>query len=704
MQTLDNSQLRFAEAKGNRVRLLAPAGCGKTLSLLYRCRHLAATAPSQRPRFLIVTFTVAARAELTARLNEDPAFKDIRDLVVATTLNSFGYTRIKNQVSHHRLISTKEEFHFTMLNQLRPVWTKHESVSAAIEGKRKHSLPRQFMGLIDSFKSLGFDHVRHTNQEKFFDRMTELRAQRLGPKIQKLIDDLTKAEVIDVKRTKQGEEVARASDRKLYSTFFQFWREATQLLFDSATFTLEDQKYYAYIDERQKVEEGKFLSGAAAFDHVLVDEFQDINPLDLLLIKYIVERSRATLTVAGDDDQAIFEWRGATPAYILDPGRNMGGTFDTFVLENNYRSPKNIVDMSQTLIRHNTVRVDKDVRAQSPVEAEVELRKCDGLTTCLEFVYNIVQETVSGRKSPAQIAIVGRKRSQIIPYQVFLASKNVSFCAAEDLQIFLSKAFERLLELIAIKNRAHQIQMRTEVVADTLKLCDLVKRFPLSKADKDSLQRYLNEARPKSVHEAAIQLAEYKGPLKSMKSGQAISRAMSDSLLAYLDAHDVTDALLAMGANFEGLQIDLGKAEDDIFYTDPPFYQLAEFAERYGDDYPQFLDDIQTAKDQLLHLPPYEEDGKPAAEDELWKRPVQLMTALRAKGKEFDTVILLDVNDGIWPSKNARTLEEREAERRVFYVAFTRAKRRVVMLIALRFGNRPGIVSPYVEELGLSLA
>jgi DNA helicase-2/ATP-dependent DNA helicase PcrA len=79
------------------------------------------------------------------------------------------------------------------------------------------------------------------------------------------------------------------------------------------------------------------------------------------------------------------------------------------------------------------------------------------------------------------------------------------------------------------------------------------------------------------------------------------------------------------------------------------------------------------------------------------------MTALRAKGKEFDSVILLDVNDGIWPNRNTQTPEQKEAERRVFYVAFTRARKRVVTLVSSHFGTRAAIPSPFISELGLSV-
>jgi len=130
---------------------------------------------------------------------------------------------------------------------------------------------------------------------------------------------------------------------------------------------------------------------------------------------------------------------------------------------------------------------------------------------------------------------------------------------------------------------------------------------------------------------------------------------------------------------------------------------LAEYAVRYDDDYMQFIEDIELAKEQLAHVPPFEDDASVSSAGGLWKRPIHLMTARRAKGKEFDTVILLDVNDEIWPNRNARTPEQREAERRVFYVAFTRAKKRVLMFVSDSYRNRVAIPSPFIEELGLSV-
>lgn len=702
MQNLDKSQLSFCEAPVVNLRLLAPAGCGKTLSLLFRCKYLSEVAKPQKVRFLIVTFTVAAKQELLGRLNEDSRFKSLRDLVEITTLNSWGFRRIKNATFSPKLITSKSDYHFAMLNQLQPVWKEHEAVREAIEQNR-YTTPRKLMDVMDTFKSIGFDHVRVKNHETFAQRLKELRENGLKWKMEEQFEQLVKLGILGSKTTKNGKEVAQASDRQVYSSFFMFWREATEHLISNATFTLEDQKYYAYLDERQKMEDGKFLSGAARYDHVLVDEFQDINPLDLALIKAITERNRATVTIIGDEDQAIFEWRGATPEYILNPERFFDSPFQTFTLATNYRSPANIVEHSQRLIACNTRRVQKAVHASSSRKAAIDIIEVEDLGDALDRVYAEVRETIGQGQSPSRVAVIGRKRSQIIPYQVFFASKDVSFCAAEDLQVFMSDAFERLLNLLMIKERAHIRQTRTIVVDDLLNLCSLVKRYPLSKNDRESVRRHLQQSGSSTLAAAVDALSAYRGSLKGTNSGGVMSRSMADSIRGFVESDTVSDALMELAANFEGLQIDLGKAEDDIFYSDPPFLQLAEYASRYGDDYGLFVEDIERAKDQLAYVPPFEDDTEAGTPEELWKRPLHLMTALRAKGKEFDTVILLDVNDGIWPNRNAKTPEQLESERRVFYVAFTRAKQKVIMLISPRLGNREAVVSPYVEELGFTV-
>ena len=702
---LDSSQRKFCDApSGNNIRLVAPAGCGKTLCLLHRCKHLIEQNRRRRQKFLIVTFTRVEREEIQGRINTESEFSSLRgDRVEVMTLNSWGFRRIKGNSKSHfpRLITSQGDYHFTMLNSLQTVWQNHPSVKRAID-KKRNTTPRALLDVMDTFKSLGFDHERHTHFDQFADHLQFLQGQGLTRKLQQQFEELAKLGALETSIVKDGVEVLEADASEVYEAFYLFWREATDQLINSATFTLEDQKYVAYLDERQKLEERNFLSGAARYRHIFVDEFQDINPLDIALVKAIVERNRATVTIAGDDDQAIFEWRGATPEYILDPTRYFGSPFTTHILGTNYRSPGNIVDHSQRLISRNVRRVSKDIKAaEGNRQARIQIERTENIEEALEYVHNIFKEAVEQGESPSRVAIVGRKRSQLIPYQVFFAAQDIPFCAAEDLQVFLSGTFDRLLEFLLIKTHAETSRSQTQVVGDLLKLCDLVKRWPLSKRDKESLTKHLQQARPTTVNAGLDALSSYRGTLKGANPGGVVSISMADAIRSFTEATAVSDALWALSDNFEGLQIDFGKAPDDIFYADPPFLQLAEYASSYGDDYGRFVDDIELAKQQLVFIPSFDDDpGSVPAE--LWKRSIHLMTAPRGKGKEFDTVILLDAVERIWPSIYAKTERELEAERRLFYVAFTWAKQRVVMLVPSRFGDKETTISPYVGELGLS--
>lgn len=693
MPTLDASQLEFCQSPATNIRLLAPAGCGKTLTLLHRCVHLAKMAHPRRPRFLLVTFTRAARDELVARVRTDETFADIRETVEVTTLNAWGYRRIKNAAFNSRLLSSDNQKHFAMANQLQPVWRKYKSIESAITTKKRRrgtNPTRDLMVTLDAFKSLGFDHERHANLEAFTSHWERLSDQGLDWRLSQVVDDLTRINVLDPNETEK-----RPSLRVVWNRFFRFWREATGHLIDSASFTLEDQKYYAYLDERSNIDKGSYLSGAASYDHVFVDEFQDINPLDMALVQAIADRNRATLTIAGDDDQAIFEWRGASPVYILAPDEHLGRQFETYTLAVNYRSPSNVVNLSQRLIANNSRRVRKTIRSHDDSvanQAHVEVKAADSLASSMDFVSRLVRDSIERGSSPSKIALIGRKRSQIIPYQIYFASVGTPFCAAEDLQLFMSKAFESLLKLMEIKERAHERQRPGRSVDDILELCDHVRRFGLNKRDREALQAHLMLTRPKSMGSALKSLKPSDSGTKIGALDAKTRLMMFEAIEEFLESETVSDALQALSRHFVGLQYDFGKAASDIFFADPPFLYLAEYALRYEDDYDRFIEDIARAKNELAKIPPFDDESTNYLPD----HPLHLMTALRAKGKEFDTVVILDAIDGIWPNAHAETEAQLEAERRVFYVAFTRARKHIAIMVD---PSQPP--SPFIEELGL---
>lgn len=645
----------------------------------------------------MLTFTRAARDELIDRIANDDTYDLIRGSVEITTLNAWGYRRLRNVAFRHRLLTSDRDKHFAMENQLQHIWRQYGSIENAIRrrnGRRNTNPTNELMNSLDTFKSLGYDHLRHRTLKEFTAQWQRLSQQGLNYKLDEITHRLVQIGVLENDGPLFGQQ---QSPQMIWDRFFKFWLDATRHLSETATFSFEDQKYIAHLDERSKLENGDLLGGAASYNHVLVDEFQDSNPLDVLLVRAISERNGASLTIAGDDDQAVYEWRGATIDFILDPDRHIGRQFRTHTLGVNYRSPSNIVEHSQQLISHNRKRVRKNIRAydNSPTnQAQIEVKYVNSLAMSLEYVHNVVENNIKDGKSPSKVALISRKRSQIIPFQIYFASQHIPFCAAEDLHVFLSNTFENLLNLMSIKERSTQRQRTGRAIDDLLALCNLIMRFPLNRTNAQALRAHLQLDRPNDTMSALDSLYPGDDIAKVGTLKSELRHRMFRAVGNFFEAGSVSEALHSLSQHFAGLQYDFGKSADDIFYADPPFLYLSEYAKRYGDDYSRFVDDIELAKETLVSVPPFDDEST----EYLIDHPVHLMTAYRAKGKEFDSVVLLDANDGIWPSKSAETEAQLEAERRVFYVAFTRARKHIAIMVD---PSQPP--SPFIEELGLKI-
>ena len=237
MVLLDSSQQAFCDSNETNIRLLAPAGCGKTSSLLHRCRSLV-TRGSSNPRFLIITFTNAAAEEIKDRQANDPDFECLKDRITVNTLNAYGWRRIRNRVSNAQLLNTATKRHFAMLNQLRPAWLGNQHIEPVVKARGRNT--RTLMSVMDNLKSMGFDHTVDTNLENFKERIRILEEQGASWRIDEQFDLLTGLGILDSRHNKRPSETDK---RTFYNRFFTFWRDATSSLLDQSTFTFEDQKY-----------------------------------------------------------------------------------------------------------------------------------------------------------------------------------------------------------------------------------------------------------------------------------------------------------------------------------------------------------------------------------------------------------------------------------------------------------------------------
>lgn len=153
---------------------------------------------------------------------------------------------------------------------------------------------------------------------------------------------------------------------------------------------------------------------------------------------------------------------------------------------------------------------------------------------------------------------------------------------------------------------------------------------------------------PSTIWQALNFLCEYTGQLKGDNRGGAMSIAFYEAIKEFLDAETVAETISAASRHFEGLQKDFGKSLDDVFFADPPFLYLSQYAKCYKNDFDKFAKDINLAIEKLVHTT--ETDEKL---DEDQQQKLHLMTALRTKGKQFDAVIILDCNQNVFPITSA---------------------------------------------------
>ncbi|HOS65408.1 MAG TPA: ATP-dependent helicase [Candidatus Latescibacteria bacterium] len=684
---LDPSQLRFCESEAPRLRLLAPAGSGKTLSLLWRCKFLHEKGRDRNQRFLLFTFTRAARDELLHRVHTDDTFAAIRESVRIDTVNRWGYNYLRKQVNASlALKSEKKDMYALVKHVLRPVWSKQPAIAKVIS--KSPNRYADVMRLIDALKTAGFRHDAPDLMSAFANHLVWLQGcgltRYVEANIEKELDSLGFA-------PSQGN-----SQLKMFSRFLRFWKEVCEHLWASAIITMDDQKYWTLITLQQKYANSAFPE-PNRYHHIMVDEFQDINPLDLFLVQELVRVNRSTLTIVGDDDQAVFEWRGAVPKFILQPQRYFGEAFETHTLGINYRSPANLLYLSQRLIARNLNRVPKNVRAMRSENAEIRHESFPNHDAAIAYVAELAREAAQSGHTRA-LAVLSRKKSQLIPIQILLTSEGIPYYAKEDLNVLLSEAFAELRTILEAVATFRERRSANDVVKTFLRCCDKVRTYPIPSVCSRSLYGFLMSRTPRTLADCLSEFLKYPGNLRLSGHTEAIEYGYP--IAKVMGAKTVTEAIELIECEMAGLAKHYSKGEEDIFYKDPPFLHLADFAQRYGSDFFRFIDDVDAAIASMASATDGNQEDE-AGDDDL-QRPVHLMTALRAKGKEFRTVAILDANDGMWPIRYAETTEELEQERRVFYVAVTRAERRLLLLSVRELVGKTVEITPFLREMGLT--
>lgn len=408
--------------------------------------------------------------------------------------------------------------------------------------------------------------------------------------------------------------------------------------------------------------------------HLLVDEFQDLNPGHLLLLRLLAAPGFDCFGV-GDDDQVIYGYSGATPEYLIDYPTYFPGAA-AYALEVNYRCPPAVVDAARHLLSYNRRRLPKTLVAASGSAdgsgggAALEVRTGPAPSLALDAV-EVVRGWCASGVDPGDIAVLSRVNSALLPVQVACAEHGIPCRATLDARVLNRTGIRTALAYLRIGNDPGRIA-RSD-------LLDTVRRPSrrISRNVVDMLTR-----------RATTSIADIRRLAGRLSGGDV------DKLQAYADDLEAVAASMdSTAAALHAIRVDVGLG-DALDVLD---------ASRDQPDRSTHADDL-LALESVAALHPDPAGFEPWLRRTLGRRDAErsggdgepagpsvlLSTVHRIKGREWGHVLIHGASRGSFPHRLADDVEE---ERRVFHVALTRARHRLVVLADV---DAP---SPFVAEL-----
>ena len=412
------------------------------------------------------------------------------------------------------------------------------------------------------------------------------------------------------------------------------------------------------------------------YKYVLIDEYQDTNEAQYIFSKMLCNNHR-NIFVVGDNDQAIYAFRGANFKNILNFEKDYADC-KVILLEENYRSTQNILDAANSVIKHNKQRKDKNLWCNNDIGSKVKYVKTDSDKDECTYVSKTIKELRDNGVSYEDIAILYRTNAQSRLIEEEMLKNGIPYKIVGSFYFYNRKEIKDLLCYLRLINNTD---------------------------DDVSLLRVINTPK-RGIGDKTIEnlgnIADINGTslFDAIDSGKELK--FKELILSMRDKcenvtlTDMVDIVL----NDSGLREDL--ASDKSLESEIRLENLEEFksiTKSYEEEYgvislTDFLNEISLVSDISEH-----QDGN---------NKVNLMTIHAVKGLEFDNVFVIGMEEGIFPhynSINEGTMAAIEEERRLCYVAITRAKKNLWMLNAKKrmlFGNtQVNMPSRFMDEVDM---
>ena len=421
------------------------------------------------------------------------------------------------------------------------------------------------------------------------------------------------------------------------------------------------------------------------FRYLMVDEYQDTNHAQYTFVRMLAEKS-GNLCVVGDDDQSIYKFRGATIENIL----SFENTFQNATvirLEQNYRSTQNILDAANAVIEHNTERKGKTLWTQNGTGAMIHLHTAENETDEAERITKIILDGVAAGRKFSDYAVLYRMNSQSLTFERNFAKSGVPHRIIGGTRFYERREIREMIAYLSVINNP---------------------------SDEMRLRRIINIPK-RSIGDRSVEVAAQIGQQTGETLFEVVSHAKDYPALSR-----AANKMTLFAAQMQGLielnndeEVTLGELYDELveridylnfLKTDDPesaedraanVQELASNLRRFEEENPEgTLSDFLEEVSLITDIDNYDNNAD----------SVVLMTVHSAKGLEFPVVFLPGMEENIFPGMaSVYVPSEVEEERRLAYVAITRAKEELYifhaesrMIFGMTNRNR---VSRFVEEI-----
>lgn len=635
---LNPAQQEAVETLSGPLLVLAGAGTGKTRVVTYRTARLIKSG-IKPDRILAVTFTNKAAREMQQRIS-DRLGKTVPSKPEISTFHSLCVRILRRRI------------HYLGYPNQFTIYDRGDQESVARQILRDFKISHGALGTSD-----------------FLSRISDWKSHGVGA--DHAMDHLSDA-------------------AKDYITAYAYrqYQEALKTLgavdFDDLLLLTEElfQKYPEALAEE-----------SARFDHILVDEYQDTNLSQYRIIKGLALPHR-NLCVVGDDDQAIYGWRGAEVTHILNFQKDWPDA-KVIRLERNYRSTKPIITWANRVITFNLLRHAKLLKTDLAGEEPKVLQCKDGEKEAKTVVTLIKERINTDGRRPRDIAILFRTNEQPRQFELELRNQKVPYILIGGQSFFDRKEVKDILAYLKFFLRPQ----------DDISLLRIVNT-PGRGIGSTTIQKMRDRAGEKKcpLWDVISRDEEFVGSLdkkiaESLRGFSKMSILNASRLRKEFSVNDLTDFIDQI--NYKG-EIDRNYESDEDRQTRwNSVGEVLDAAASFLKENPRgsmadFLDNTSLGGS----------DFSSGNEKKLDRNAVALMTYHAAKGLEFKEVFMVGLEEGILPHHQSVKAEDDggsvDEERRLCYVGITRAQRRLTMTMALsrlKWGkNRPTVPSRFLYE------